>query len=167
MFSGERVEELLEAINAKLEGQPGHLSHDVSIYQGPDGAVVDLRVFSNGLNAAQLEEYVVPFLRLGLLEESKTLVTDYPGLIREMGYDAPPGGCGVPTGSFGSVFGVGVTKHVPTAMRKLYDHFDELTTSVPELGGSYIFIEGYGTKAVQSVPEASTAWAHRHVRAWP
>lgn len=146
----------------------GHLLHDVSIYQGgEDGTVVDLRVFSNGFDAAELDEYVEPFLWIGPLGGSKTLVTDYPGLVREMGYDAPPGGCGVPTGWFGSVFGVGVTKHVPSAMKKLYDGFNELTTSVPELGGSYIFIEGYGTKAVQSVPEASTAWAHRHIRAWP
>ncbi|KAK0644472.1 hypothetical protein B0T16DRAFT_378543 [Cercophora newfieldiana] len=167
VFGGEKVEEVFEAINGKLDGQPGHLSHDASIYQGADGAVLDLRVFSNRFDAAQLEKYVESFLWLGPLENSTTLVTDYMGLIKEMGYDAPAGGCGLPTGSFGSVFGVGVTNHVPSAMRKLYDLFDELTTSVPELGGSYIFIEGYGTEAVQSVPEASTAWAHRHIRAWP
>ncbi|KAK4452741.1 6-hydroxy-d-nicotine oxidase [Podospora aff. communis PSN243] len=167
VFGGEKVEEIFEAINDKLEAQPGHLSHDVSIYQGGDGVVVDLRVFSNGFGAAELDSYVERFVGLGPSGNSTTLKTDYLGLIREMGYEAPEGGCGPPTGSFGSVFGVGVTKHVPSAMRKLYDLFDELTTSVPELGGSYIFIEGYGTEAVRKVPAVSSAFAHRHIRAWP
>lgn len=84
-----------------------------------------------------------------------------------MGYEAPAEGCTPPAGSFGSVFGIGVRKHNPTAMRKMYDLFNEVTMSVPELGESYIFIEGYGTEAVRAVSEKSTAFALRGVRAWP
>jgi hypothetical protein len=141
-IEGGKVEEVFEAINARLDAQSGHLSNDVSIYQdGGDKAVVDLRVFSNGFDLTQLEEYIEPFLRLGPTLNS-TPVTDFQALIREMGYDAPPGGCEPPTGSFGSVFGIRVTKHVPSAMRKFYN----------------LFIEWYGTKAVQSVPEKSAAY---------
>ena len=101
------------------------------------------------------------------MENTSTLAIDYPGLITEMEYDVPPGGCTPPTGYYGSVFGIAVTKHVPSAMRKMYDIFNEVTKTVKELETSYIFVEGYGTEAMRQVPERNTAWAHRDVKAFP
>ncbi|KAK1828710.1 hypothetical protein QBC39DRAFT_219318, partial [Podospora conica] len=170
-FSGDKVEAVFDAINNKFATQPGHLTHDVSIFQGEEDvchpAIIDLRLFSNKFTPSQLESYAAPFLALSPLKETTTITIDYPGLIAEMGYAAPPEGCAPPAGSYGSVFGAAVTKHVPAAMRKMYDLFNEVTKTVPELGNSYIFVEGYGTEAMRRVPERSTAWAHRGVRAFP
>jgi hypothetical protein len=84
-----------------------------------------------------------------------------------MGYAPPEEGCTPPHGSFGGVFGVGVTRHNPAAMRNMYDLFNNVTLSVPELGDSYVFIEGYGTEAVRKVDVMSTAFPGRGIRAWP
>ncbi|KAL1837471.1 hypothetical protein VTJ49DRAFT_3751 [Mycothermus thermophilus] len=167
LFTGDKLEAMFETLNTKLDTQPGHLTHDVSIYQiGTDSAILDLRIFSATYTPTELDLYAAPFHSLGPFENT-SIQTDYPGLIREMGYEPPAEGCTPPHGSFGGVFGVGVKRHNPAAMRNMYELFNNLTLSVPELGDSYVFIEGYGTEAVRKVDVRSTAFPGRGIRAWP
>ncbi|KAK0738021.1 hypothetical protein B0T18DRAFT_333414 [Schizothecium vesticola] len=168
-FSGDKVEAVFDEINNKRRASPPPPLSEI-LYQLIDvlQAIIDLRLFSNAFSPSQLEAYAASFLALSPLKNTTTLALDYPGLIAEMGYATAPEGCTPPAGSFGSVFGAAVERHVPAAMRKMYNLFNEVIKTIPELWASYIFVEGYGTEAMRQVPERSTAWAHRvpHGMCW-
>lgn len=50
-----------------------------------------------------------------------------------------------------------------TTERKIYDRFNELAATYPELApNATVFYEGYSTKAVEEIADDSSAYPHRH-----
>ena len=86
-------------------------------------------------------------------------ITDYPGLMTFMGTHLEGPFC--PEQSTAVLHAADVDYYDVPAIRNVWELFNEMTTTVPGLAGSYMMLEGYSVQAVQAVPEESTAYPHR------
>ncbi|KAK3330044.1 hypothetical protein B0H66DRAFT_43569 [Apodospora peruviana] len=168
IYTQDKLEAVFEQLNVKLATQPAHLSWETIITRDPttdpDNAILILWVFSNGLNLNAMDKYTKPLRDIGPVAVN-TIITDYPGLIEALGYGLTSESC--KPNHYGGVFGIGVTRYIPSDLRSMYNLFNQITSEVPEFASSYAFVENYAPQAMQAVPARSTAYAHRHFRALP
>ncbi|KAF3024879.1 hypothetical protein E8E14_012044 [Neopestalotiopsis sp. 37M] len=85
-------------------------------------------------------------------------ITDYPGLGALTGNNLPDN---LTSNLHILRFPIGTKSFNLTAHRKAFDIFNNVTITYPALNGSAFLNEGYSVKAVQAIPNESTAYPER------
>lgn len=62
-----------------------------------------------------------------------------------------------------NMFGAGLKKFNPVAMRDIFNTFAEMLRNYPDAGASAITIESFSVQGVQAFSDASSAYPHRDI----
>ena len=111
--------------------------------------------------AAEAEALLQPFNEIPALAENQGDVP-YPQIPAVQGNDFASGGCEPTRKAFAHSL---LQKYNVTNERVIYDMFNSNAAKYPDLaklGGPVVLYEGYATEAVEKVPDAASAYPHRH-----
>jgi hypothetical protein len=108
-----------------------------------------------------MEKYVAPFRALGPARDTTNSSLSYHDIfVLNRNTEESTEIC--EKGWYRHLFPTGLKRYDPTAQRKVYDIFNNLTGTFPDLvPASLYIIEGYPTQGVRAIPDYSTAFPHR------
>ncbi|KAK3362476.1 hypothetical protein B0T25DRAFT_594982, partial [Lasiosphaeria hispida] len=159
IFSQDKPEDVFEALNKKLPGQPNHLSYDFLLamasilcwlapnFSGYPHSSFLFQRFQPGRDLLASFHGNSPNA-LSRRHRSTSVRVDISHLHSWPLRGSPWYRCQK----------VRAVRHA-----QLLNLFNEATRAVPEFGVSYAFIESYATQAVRAIPAKSAAFARRHL----
>ncbi|KAI1336223.1 hypothetical protein F5Y15DRAFT_208138 [Xylariaceae sp. FL0016] len=165
-WTGDKLEEVFEAINEFHKSDNGTTPPLAGVNAG--AVLMNANVstteaslywsFTYAGSAEDAEKVFAPFAAIENVGEESGDVP-YPDLSAAQKVDAAHGGCNSGVYATSSIL---MKEYNITAQRQAYDSFNEYANKYPELATvSRYYYEGYATKAVQEVNDASTAYPHR------
>jgi len=161
IFTGDKLEAIYELTNEMMKSQPPEVIHWAYMLKIPEidpvHPIIFYAIICDG-PASKTLEYGTPIRDLGPVVNDAGETT-MPALASLTYMSLDTAGCAY--GFTGLRYPIGMNTYNVASVRKVYDEFDRMMSSTPELSGSFFLLEGYSTHAVKAVPEESTAFAHR------
>ncbi|KAI1320500.1 FAD-binding domain-containing protein [Xylariaceae sp. FL0255] len=161
IYSGDKLEELYNWANSKLDNQPPEVTHWGYIIKvaeiDPEHPILWFAVIYDGPTETA-RSYAKPLHDIGPLNVQAGEATIHElAVLSYQDLDGP--GCAY--GLTSLRYPIGLDSYNISAVRKVYNEIDETFRKVPEIAGSFFLLEGYATQGVRAVDPKTTAFPHR------
>ncbi|RGP81257.1 hypothetical protein FLONG3_639 [Fusarium longipes] len=161
IFSGSKLEEILELTNKMMKSQPPHITHWMYIINipelDPEKPIIWYAIISDG-PVDEARGYTKPLHDIGPLNVNAGAVP-MPELTQVTFMSEDTVGCA--KGLTGLRYPIGLKNYDPPAVRKVFDSITEISHRIPEFAGSFFLLEGYSTHGVKAVDAKKSAYPHR------